>query len=292
MPIQEHKTAYSPIDLTHSKPEYAQAKTDILPKNYFVLSAIGSRSSGKTFSIVQLIKQMEQHGVYKGKHKVPIRTILISPTAHANPVFATLDSLAPEDIYLEYSDKLIQDIQEDLEYTKAIAEEYQDRVALYKKLLKMRKWDDLTPDELMILSTSDFAPPEPPKYPIPPVVNLILDDLAGTSAFRAGRNPLTNLTIKNRHFQANLIFASQHLKNIPKMVRTNTNVYMLFPFANSSIITNDFYEEVSNVLKPEELTELYEYATKEPHSFLMVDFSKPKDKYFRKNLDTFLTVRP
>jgi hypothetical protein len=290
MPIEEHKTAYRAIDLTHSRPEYAQAKTDILPRNYFVLTCVGSRNSGKTFAIVQLIKQMEQHGVYKGKNKVPIRTILISPTAHANPVFATLDSLAPEDIHLEYSDALIQQIQEDLEDTKAIAEEYQDRVALYKKLLKMRKWDDLTPEELMLLSTSDFAPPEPPKYPIPPVVNLILDDLAGTHAFRQGRNPLTNLLLRNRHHQLNIIICSQTLKGIPKTMRTNTNVFFIFKFANGKIIAQDLHEEVSNIVKEEELEELYNHATTGDHDFLCIDFTKKRDSIFRKNLDTFIRL--
>jgi hypothetical protein len=291
MPIEEQRTAYRPVDLTHSKPEYAQANTMLLPRNYFVMSAIGSRNSGKTFAIVQLIKQMEQHGVYKGKHKVPIRTILISPTAHMNPVFSTLESLAPEDVHLEYSDALIQDIQDDIHEIRAKAEDYQDRLKLYNKMLKMRKWDDLTIDELMLLDQSGFMPPEPPKYPLPPVVNLILDDLAGTSAFRAGRNPLTNLLLRNRHHQLNIIIASQHLKNVPRAMRTNTNVFMIFKFANSKVISQDLYEEVSNILKEDELEELYEYATQGDHDYLFIDFTKPRDKTFRKNLDTFLTIK-
>lgn len=289
--IVETKTPYKPIDLTHAKPEYAQAKTDILPKNFFVMTACGARNSGKTFAVCQLIRQMESHGVFKGKTKIPIRTILISPTAHMNPVFETLTSLKPEDIYLEYTDDLIHDIQDDIHETKAKAEQYQEDLQLYKKMLKMRRLDDLTMEDLFSLNQRNFEPPEPPEYEHPPITNLILDDLIGTSAFRNGRSPLTNLLLRNRHHQLNIIICSQTLKQIPKSVRTNTNVFMLFPFANASLLTNDFYEEVSNIIKEEDLVKLFEYATKEPHSFMMVDFTKPKDKTFRKGLDTFLTMK-
>lgn len=73
-------------------------------------------------------------------------------------------------------------------------------------------------------------------------------------------------------------------------MRTNTNVFFIFKFANGKIIAQDLHEEVSNIVKEEELEELYNHATTGDHDFLCIDFTKKRDSIFRKNLDTFIRL--
>lgn len=137
----------------------------------------------------------------------------------------------------------------------------------------------------------NFDPPQEPKYPNGCVNFFILDDLVGSSAFKStGKSALTNLVLKNRHLGINIMIATQNLKAIPKSIRTNTSLFVIFKYANKKVITDDLYEEVSNTLKPDEFEEVFEYATRDDHDCLVIDFSQPKEERFKKNFDTVLTI--
>ena len=53
------------------------------------------------------------------------------------------------------------------------------------------------------------------------------------------------------------------------------------------MITEDIYDEVSNVLKPEQFEEMYDHATQERYGSLIIDCSG-KEKRFMRGLDTEL----
>jgi len=293
--ITRESPNWKPVNLSTAQAQYPQSENPDLPRNCFVGLFVGARNSGKTFSCVGLIKQMEHSKIKKNNEPVKIRTILISPTAHVNEVFQKLTSLAPEDIHLEYSDELIRDIIDDIKATKAEAEDYKEKVRIYNKMLKMRKIDDMTMEELWELDKMGYMPPVEPEYTTAPITNLILDDLIGSTAFRNGRSPLTNLILRNRHLGGgcNIFICTQAMRQVPKAIRNNANVFSIYKYANAKMVLDDIYDEISNLLTEAQFQKLYEYATTGEgyDNFLFIDFTKKKPDIFRKGFKQFIQLK-
>ena len=68
---------------------------------------------------------------------------------------------------------------------------------------------------------------------------------------------------------------SQNLKAIPKSIRAHTSVFVIFKYGSKKIITEDLYEEVSNLTTIQYLEALYEHATQDEHDALIIDFTQP-----------------
>jgi hypothetical protein len=138
---------------------------------------------------------------------------------------------------------------------------------------------------------NDYEPPKPPRFPNGAVNFLILDDLIGSSAFKTtGKSALTNLILKNRHLGINILCMTQNLKAIPKSIRTNTSLFVIFKFASKKIIVDDLYEEVSNILPIDKFEKLFDYATEDEHAALVIDFTGTKDNRFKKSWDNILHI--
>jgi hypothetical protein len=74
---------------------------------------------------------------------------------------------------------------------------------------------------------------------------------------------------------------------IPKTIRLNSNLIVLFKFANKQQVIEDIYAVVSAYVTPEKLMHLYEYATAEPHDALVIDGTGSKI-VFKKNFNKLL----
>jgi hypothetical protein len=111
--------------------------------------------------------------------------------------------------------------------------------------------------------------------------------LIGSAAFKStGKSALTNLVLKNRHHQCCIYICTQNLKAIPKSIRTNTSLFILYRFANKKIVLSDLYEEVSGLLTPEQFEKVYDYATSKDHDALILDLTGgDKKNKIRKNFD-------
>lgn len=277
------------VDLKYKKNNYPIPNNPFLPRAYFVSLFIGARSSGKTYSCVQLLKQYERCGFTKDGQDIPQRIILFSPTIQANPIFTSLKYLNENDIYTRYSDKQLIKVIQEIENDKKEIDKYKEDMKIYNKFLKKKK---LTHEEMMDLEKRDFEEPEKPEcgYVEHPVIMMIMDDLVGTDAFKAvGKSALTNLTLKNRHLSINLMILAQNLKSIPKSIRINTSLFVIFKFANKKAII-DVYEEVQNVLSENEFENLLDFATREKHDSLVVDFTSDDSLRFKRNWDTILIL--
>ena len=219
-----------------------------------------------------------------------MRVILMSPTHDANPVFNSLRSLHADDIIREYDDSKLLEVIASIKAEKEDTERYKAELHVYNKY-RSGAIDSMTQEDVDTLETMMYERPQKPKYPHGVVNFLILDDLVGSSAFKAtGRSALTSLCLKNRHLGVNIMIATQNLKAIPKSIRTNTSVFILFRFASSRIILEDLYEEVSGTLSVHQFEQLYLHATSgSDHDFLGIDFTAPKEKRFKRNFKTVLT---
>jgi hypothetical protein len=134
----------------------------------------------------------------------------------------------------------------------------------------------------------DFENIPPPKYPDGFLVHWVIDDMIGSNIFKNGRSAFTNLVIRNRHvLPGNIIIATQSIMQIPKTIRLNANLIVMFKFANKKSVIEDIHPVVSAYVTEEKLLELYEYATSAPHDALVIDGTSSKI-VFKKNFDKLL----
>lgn len=271
----------------HKALKYPQPTDKNSPRMFFVSLFVGSRGSGKTFSCVKLLKQYERFKILDSKTNdtVAQRIIVFSPTITANPIFNSLKHLDEDDIITDYSDDRLVSVIEDIKQEQEETKEYQRKMKLYKKFLKVKKIDDLDQDELFELERMNFEEPLSPMYPNGCVNHLVFDDLVGTDAFKSvGKSALTNLVLKNRHLQCCIYICTQNIKGIPKAIRANTSLFVLFRFANKKLILEDIYQEVSGLLTHDQFEKVYDFATEGENNALVLDFTGTANK-IRKNFD-------
>lgn len=269
---------------------YPQSPNAELPKNFFTSLIIGMTGSGKSFSVVKLLKYIEQYGYRLDGEKVPNRVILISPTSESNPIFRSLKDLDPKDIHTNYSDNLLISILEEIQQIRDEAEKYQKVKRVWKKFMKVRNETQMTAQELIILTQIDFDINNlpVPEYPIPPVVQLVLDDLCGSDAFKSvGRSALSHLSVRNRHLGINLYVLSQTMKGVPKTIRQQCRLVFLYR-TNSKKIIEDLYELVSAEFTIEQFTTIYDHVTQDKkYCFLTID-NTGSDLVLKENLEAII----
>jgi len=276
--------------LLYDKLNYPQCSCGACPRFYWNMLNIGSRGSGKTYTICKMIKHYEKHKITKDGVEYKLRTHLISPTIQANEIYQSLESLDMEkDAHDDYSDKLILDIIKDIKAEKA---EY-DKYLLYKKSYdtflktpetKYERLYETNPEIFNILEEYDYIHPREFKHEPPKINIIILDDLLGSDAFtRKTKSVLTNAMIKNRHIGVNFAVLVQSIRAVPKTIRMNCSIFQLAAFKNKKIILNDIYEEVSNVIGIDEFEMLYDHATNKKFGSLIIDTTN--SKRFLSNLD-------
>ena len=288
------------FDPKNSKLNYPECRCGNCPLFYFNLLSVASRGSGKTYNICKLITHYEQNKLIDNDGlEHPLRTILISPTIDANPIFKQLNSLDENDIYDKYSDDLLQSIVDDIKKNKQETDAYNKYVNAYNKVIHLsdkylKIYLDKHKDIYEILSEYDFQDPDEisqPKYKVSPVNIIVLDDLLATGAFTNKKlSTLTNNLIKNRHNGISFAILAQSVKSIPKNIRLNCNVFFIGKFASKKVVLEDLYEEVSNVLTIEQFEELYDKATEDQYGALTIDCSH-KHKRFLKGLDAELIIK-
>jgi hypothetical protein len=268
-----------------------------LPPCYFTSIFIGSKGSGKTYSVVKLLKNYEKYPIYDADgNKLTMRVIVFCPTINssANPIYESLRHLDENDIILDYSDDKLLDKLQEIEDEKKFIEDYKEYLTVWKKYMKIDEdMSLLHHDELLILSKFDFTDPEnmkKPEYKHPRINFLIFDDLVGDAhAFKKSHSALNNLTIKHRHLQCNLIFTTQYIKAIPPTIRRNLDIFIIFKFANVKSVTEQIYPEISGIIKEEEFELLFDYATENKHNALIIDQTS-KQNIFKLNWDVALKI--
>lgn len=292
--IIENKISGFNNKLKFDKLNYPQCNCGKCPQFYWNMLNIGSRGSGKTYTVCQMIKHYENNKITKDGTEYKIRTHLISPTIQANEIYQSLESLdMKKDAHDDYSDGLLIKIIEDIKMEK---KEY-DKYLLYKKYYekvsrtpdnKLDKLYNEEPEIFNLLEEYDYINPKEFKHEPPKVNIIILDDLLGSDAFtKKTKSVLTNAMIKNRHIGVCFAVLVQSIRAVPKNIRLNCSVFQLAAFKNKKMILEDIYEEVSNIIGINQFEELYDYATNKPFGSLIIDCTN--GKRFLSNLQSELT---
>jgi hypothetical protein len=247
-----------------------------LPILYFNMLSIGSKGTGKSYNLVKLLKAYEESKIIdKDGIEYDMRIILICPTAHsgANEVYKVLKNLDLEkDVHLEYSNDLLQGILDDVETDKNMYVEFLEYKKAYEKFIRFKRLDKLAVEELVLLEQNEFKEPIQVYGDIKPkVIFLIFDDLIGSDAFGNKKKSLVNnLVIKHRHLGINLIFTTQYVKALPPIIRSNCDIFVLFKNASTKVLIEKIYPEFGGYIKQDTFEELYEYATDEKNSSLII----------------------
>ena len=282
--------------LSFDKLNYPNCICGNCPRFFWNMLNIGARGSGKTYTIVQMIKHYEKNKIMKDGVVYKLRTHLISPTIQANEIYQSLDSLdMDKDAHENYSDKLILDIIADIKERKQKYEDYLLYKKYYEKVMKIpenkieKAYDD-NPDMFNLLERFNYQHPSEIEHEKPEVNIIILDDLLGSDAFtRKTKSTLVNAMIKNRHIGVCFALLVQSIRSVPKNIRLNCSVFQLATFKNKEVILTDIYEEISNVIGIDDFEELYDHATTKPYGSLIIDTTN--GKRFLSNFDYELSLK-
>ena len=282
--------------LSFDKLNYPNCICGKCPRFFWNSLNIGARGSGKTYTIVQMIKHYEKNKIMRDNVVYKLRTHLISPTIQANEIYQSLDSLdMDKDAHENYTDKLILDIIAGIKERKQKYEDYLLYKKYYEKVMKtpenkLDKLYDDNPDMFNLLERYNYQNPNEIEHEKPEVNIVILDDLLGSDAFtRRTKSTLVNAMIKNRHIGVCFALLVQSIRSVPKNIRLNCSVFQLATFKNKSVILTDIYEEISNVIGIEDFEELYDHATAKPYGSLIIDTTN--GKRFLSNLDFELSLK-
>ena len=287
MPVHESELPDMVVKLPTIKLDYPVSINEHLSKPFFVMLAAGGRGSGKTYAIATLLRLYERYPFVCPvvNRKCDQRIFLFSPTYQANPILHDLRYLDKDDIHSGYTDDTLKNMMSIMEASSNATKKYQRAWKAWQKYIKRMPLDA---KEQMILEDCGWEEPDRPK-PYNTVFHMVCDDMVSSSMYRNGRSPFTQFLLRNRHLRCCVYIATQAIKGIPRPIRLNSSVMVLFKFANSTT-TLDLYEEVSNKVTEEQFLELYDYATSKDHGYLVVDFTVPKNECFKCGFDRILKL--
>ena len=259
---------------------------------FFVELVIAARGMGKTHSICQMLQHISHNDFYN-------RWISISPSYYSDiKQESTFEDIEKRggflELYSECNEEILNQIQEDSKYYIEQWEDYQKKRELWEKLKKkgIRK---MTDDELaflfeFIIDDEDLDRidedmifgqyPDWIKRDKPPMTMIFLDDCYSSSLMSKTRNnPLINLICNGRHQLTSLIIATQSLASIPRAVRSNTSIWLLFPTKAKKDLDYLFAETANAFPSEQAFHQVMNDVSKEDHGFLYVDASSLKEPF-------------
>jgi len=229
-----------------------------------IFTFVGNTGSGKTYSCVALNKYFEHK-------KYTTRTFLVSATHPSNPIYKNLSTLDKEDVY-DPSVKALQKVLDDVKEMWKEYKEYKNYCKVYAKYMKHP--DFLTVREQMSLEFHNY---EPMKAVERPRCMVIMDDVQGMGMYSQNpNNIITHMTIKHRHIPLSMCFLVQSWTGLPKVLRLNTTVFVLFETADIKQLTQ-MYESFGNLVDKEVFFHMFKVSTSRYKGFLVVD-KEPSDE--------------
>lgn len=265
----------------------------------------GKRGSGKSIYTTNYLRLLKQ------ENKAD-RIFIISPTVESNRALLDILDIDEEDIF---------DPEDNDAITKVLNYVNQERDDYVRDLKKIKRWKlfcklvkSNTPvhhiDPYLLLEFADKHgnPIEPKlKYGHRPILHLWVDDCQSSPLFR--QRKYLNFVIRHRHVggmpfekhdkeMCGSIGIShyccvQNIKaasgGLPRAIKNNATQMVIVGKSKDEQELKDIYSSVSGEICYNDFTKAYEYATKEPHSSLVIDLH-PKKPYmrFRKNLNEFI----
>jgi len=284
--------------IKHKKKPIPKSSHPDFPVNlFFTYCSFGMKNSGKTYSIVKLISLFEKYPVKDADGEImENRVIWFSPTSNfsSNSIVHTLKCLdVDDDIYENVTEDVVEKVFNEVKAEKELLKKKHDYIEAYKRFVKIKDPSRLKIEDILLLGEFNF---EPPKDLFAHLKNycyfFVLDDLIGQkdSVFGMKKNNfLSNLVIKHRHYQINLIMTAQQQKYIPPIIRSNLDIIQMFKTASVKVLEG-LYEEVSNILTYEEFVQLFQFCTDQQYGSLIVNNHQDATRRFWLNWDRAISI--
>ena len=279
---------------------FAYETDPMLPKLHQNCIFIAKRGGGKTVSCINLMDWFKFDRIF-----------CVSPSVKSNKEMMDRLNIQPEDIYEDPDDisclnkiiKAIEQERDDLVEALAKLEKWKVLQSKMDRKIPLRTEDDHILLDLYNMTTNTFEKPTHKWDFRRPRCAILFDDCIGSGIYTKGIRKLNNLVTLHRHVAqfeeggaigVSLFFLVQTYKcstgGLSKCIRNNVTSLCLFK-TKSERELQEIAEEVSGEIDTKTFYKLYNYATKEPHSFLFVDLHYKKDIHpsgFRKGFGEFL----
>ena len=120
-------------------------------------------------------------------------------------------------------------------------------------------------------------------------VLLVFDDMiADIEHNKKFKKVIKELFYRARKLNASIVFIMQSYFRALKDARLNSTHYVLMKIGNKKELKS-ISEEKSGHLDHKDFLKIYNYCTKEPYSFMLIDTRPTTTKLFTKNFDNLLT---
>jgi len=279
------------------KPVPTSTHPDFPINLFFTYCSFGMKNSGKSYSICKLISLFDKYPAIDSNGEImENRVIWFSPTANfsSNSIIHTIKSLdIDNDIYENVTEDIVEKVFNEVKAEKELLKKKEVYIEAYKKFVKIKDPSRLKIEDILILGEFNF---DPPKDIFGNLKNInyffVLDDLIGQkdSVFGMKKNNfLSNLVIKHRHYQINLIMTAQQQKYIPPIIRSNLDIIQMFKTASVKVLEG-LYEEVSNILTFEEFVQLFKFCTDQQYGSLIINNHQDAKRRFWLNWDRVLSI--
>lgn len=285
-----------PLGNKHPPPPFSQ-----LPSHEFTMGFIAPKGAGKTTTICNLLM------FYKGY----FNTILVfSPTIESDEKW---DWIKQQELVVEnkplkrWIAAMREKKQKAGEKSNAVVD---PRTAMdmgeFAAIEGIGNFDARIPEENFFTDYSDdkfqkimeeqmnmiklLKKHNQPKY-LANRILVVFDDLVGSGLFSGSRGSyFKGINTRHRHYSASFLMVSQGYKEVPKTIRTNWSCLIVFEIGNEKEV-EVIYEEYPMGLRREDWMEVYNYATKDDHSFLYLNIQAPKGLRIMKNFEQYLMVK-
>ena len=122
-----------------------------------------------------------------------------------------------------------------------------------------------------------------------PKILIVYDDVVADKKFMGTKSFLHSF-VASRHYNASVIICTQKFNSVPRTCRLQANAIMYFKGTNSEreTLVTEFGPCGYN---KKETIAIFDYATKDPYSFIFINLMAPRAERYRKNLKDILRLK-
>ena len=275
--------------------DHKPVKFPELPQHEFTIGVIAPKGSGKTTTIINLLR------LYKGYfHKI----IIMSPTIGCDNkwLWVKKQELLTRNTELE---GVLAKLKQKEQFDNHIVRKPRGASALQKILDERPVFSPRIPEEYFIEEFEDrtvemelqknfdminfFSDNSQPKT-LADRMLVICDDQVGADLLRGERlKDFVGINTRHRHYSASIMVVTQGYKEIPKTIRTGWTALLIYEIGNEKEV-EAIFEEFAVALPKKLWWEVYRYCVKDPYAFMYINMFKPKGERIRKNFDELITV--